>query len=100
MTDTGGAFAVAVFTFPSSHHALKAEKICQEAGVKVQLIPLPREIGADCGVALILHPEMRQRAEELLSRKGISLGGVHRVVGDGKQGRMWRKLLGDTGEGK
>lgn len=89
-------FAVDVFVFPSSHHALKAEKLCEEAGVKVVLIPLPREISADCGVSLIVHPDLREQAEELFQEKGITLLEVHRIARDGKQGRMWKRLLGDT----
>lgn len=89
-------FAVDLFTFPSSHHALKAEKICKEAGVKVVLIPLPREISADCGVSLIVHPDLREQAEELFQEKEVALLGVHRIARNGKQGRMWKRLLGDT----
>lgn len=100
MTDRGDSFAVTVFTFSSSHYALKAEKICQEAGVKALLIPLPREISADCGFALILCPAMRPQAEELLKGQGILWDGVHCLVGEGRQGRIWRNLLGDPGEGK
>jgi hypothetical protein len=42
----------AVFLFPSVGHALKAEKILQAAGIVHKLIPVPRQIGSDCGVCL------------------------------------------------
>lgn len=85
--------AVDVLTFPSSHYALKAEKLCKGAGIKVVLIPLPREISADCGVALIVSPETRQSAEDLLKREGVSLNGVHRLLREGKDAKLWRRLL-------
>jgi hypothetical protein len=100
MADGGGSFAVTVFTFPSTHYALKAEKICQEAGVKALLIPLPRDIRADCGLALILRPAMRLRAEELLKGQDVRWDGVHQLAGEGRQGRMWKNLLADPGEGE
>jgi hypothetical protein len=89
-------FAVDVFTFPSSHHALKAEKICKEAGIKAVLIPLPREISADCGVSLIVHPDLMAQVEVLFQEKGVALLGVHRITRGGKQGHMWRRLLVDS----
>ena len=93
MSDQENYCAVDVLTFPSSHYALKAEKICKQAGVQVVLIPLPREISADCGVALIVRPETRQDAEVLLQQAGVSLHGVYHLLRKGKDARLWRRLL-------
>ncbi|MDA8124108.1 MAG: DUF3343 domain-containing protein [Deltaproteobacteria bacterium] len=41
-----------VFLFPSVSYVLKAEKILKERGIAHKLIPVPREISADCGVCL------------------------------------------------
>ncbi len=41
-----------IITFPSIHDALKAEKHCRKAGFKVKLIPVPRHISSNCGMAL------------------------------------------------
>ncbi len=87
------SFAVDVLTFPSSHYALKAEKICKDVGVKVMLIPLPREISSDCGVALIVHPEARPKAEGLLEGGGIPLNGVHHIQREGREARLWQSIL-------
>lgn len=40
--------------FPSINHALRAEKLAAEAGLKPNLVPTPREIDADCGTSLKL----------------------------------------------
>jgi len=85
-------FAVDVFTFPSSHYALKAEKTCKDAGICVVLIPLPRELSADCGVALIVRPEMRREAELLLEEKGVPLDGVHHIVREGREANLWKRF--------
>jgi hypothetical protein len=94
MSEQERYFAVDVLTFPSSHYALKAEKACKDAGILVVLIPLPREISADCGVALIVRPETRQSAESLLRQARVPLNGVHHLQREGKDARLWRRLLG------
>lgn len=93
MTEMENSIAVDVLTFPSSHQALKAEKICRDAGICVTLIPLPREISADCGVSLIVRSEMRKQAEVVLTEAGVSLNGIHHIVREGKEARMWMRLL-------
>lgn len=93
MTDNENCFAVDVLTFSSSHHALKAEKVCKDAGISVSLIPLPREISADCGVCLIVRPDMLKQAEGILESMRVPLNGVHHLVREGREARMWRRLL-------
>jgi len=41
-----------VILFQSTHHAFQAERRCLEAGLKVKLIPTPRQFSAECGTAL------------------------------------------------
>lgn len=41
-----------VITFFGSHHALRAESVLKKKGFKAVLIPGPREISPNCGVAL------------------------------------------------
>jgi len=83
----------AVLTFPSSHHAFKAEKICQEAGIPVMVIPLPGEIRSDCGVALLLSPKLREKAEMLLHEAGVALAGSHEITKEKQRARLWQRLL-------
>ena len=37
---------------PTTSAALRAEKLLQRAGLKVKLIPTPREFSSDCGMAV------------------------------------------------
>lgn len=46
-----------VAVFNSVHRVLKAEKIVKEAGSSFTLIPAPRQISADCGLALCFAPD-------------------------------------------
>jgi hypothetical protein len=41
-----------VFLFASTSRAIRAEKLAQEAGLRVKLIPVPRHLSSDCGVCL------------------------------------------------
>ncbi|HBG22816.1 MAG TPA: hypothetical protein DDW83_06130 [Peptococcaceae bacterium] len=82
-----------VLTFPSTHYALKAEKLCKKDGIRVAMIPLPRELSTDCGVSLIVCPEECKNAENLLRQAGVSLNGVHRLQRKGKDARLWQNML-------
>ncbi len=82
-----------VLTFPSTHYALKAEKLCKNDGIQVAMIPLPRELSTDCGVALIVLPEECRNAVDLLRQEGLSLNGIHRLLRKGKDARLWQNML-------
>ncbi len=58
-----------VLLFPSIHYVLKAEKRLKEAGLRTEMIPVPKELSSDCGMALTLQEEDWERARSLLSGK-------------------------------
>lgn len=84
----------AVLTFPSSHQAFKAEKVCQEAGIPVMIIPLPTEIRSDCGVALLLSSKLREKAEAMLREAGVAPAGSHEITRERQRARLWQRVLG------
>ncbi len=43
-----------VITFESVYYVMKAEKLLKENGYDALLIPTPREISSDCGIAIEL----------------------------------------------
>ncbi len=72
-----------VAIFHSIHKVMKAEKILKHEGAKILLIPVPRELTSDCGLAIRFSPEdwgqiLRILAEadlmppEIFRRKGKS----------------------------
>jgi hypothetical protein len=83
----------AVITFPSPHHAFQAEKVCQNAHIPVILIPLPRELSADCGVALLLSPRLQEQAEALLRQAGVTMAGTSRIARRRSRARLWQRVL-------
>ena len=51
-----------VFLFSSIHQVIRAEKALKKAGMKVDLIPVPREISSECGVAIEMPLELKEEA--------------------------------------
>ena len=55
-----------VVLFHTNSAALKAEKVLLKDGLKIKLIPTPREFSSDCGVALRFDWSDKTRTRELL----------------------------------
>jgi len=62
-----------VLIFASIHHVMKAEKLLKGKGVKIGLIPVPREISSDCGVAIELSGDLEPMALSILGENKISI---------------------------
>ena len=70
-----------VITFPSTHYALKAEKVLEEAGLEIELIPVPRELSSSCGLAIPILEEEEDKAVEILRENRVETEGVHLWMG-------------------
>ena len=92
------ALTATVISFPSSHYAFQAEKACQDANLPVLLIPLPREISSDCGVALLISPKLLAQAEELLTRAGVTPAGTYQISRQRSRAKLWLRVLHLTQE--
>jgi hypothetical protein len=55
----------------STGHSLRAEKVLSEAGVETKMIPVPRHLSSDCGVALRIRRRDRESALKILTEKGV-----------------------------
>jgi len=62
-----------VFLFESVHRVMKAEKLLKGKGIKIDLIPVPREISSDCGVAIELSGDLEAEALSVLKENRISV---------------------------
>lgn len=58
--------------FHSIHRVLKAEKILKQAGVDFLLIPVPRQLTSDCGLALRFSPESKENLLGSLAAADLS----------------------------
>ncbi len=60
-----------VAIFHSIHRVLKAEKILKSAKVDFLLIPVPRQLNSDCGLALRFSPEVRDELLAVLADENL-----------------------------
>ncbi len=75
-----------IFLFPSIHFVLKAEKAFKASGFKPDLVPVPKEISSDCGMAIELDFKDLNRAQKAL--KGLEPEAIYLRAPEG-----FKKLL-------
>lgn len=68
-----------VATFHSVHDALHFEKIVKAEGLKIRLIPVPREISSSCGISAKFTPELREQIEAIIKREQLEVDGIHEL---------------------
>ena len=77
-----------VFLFSSIHHVMRAEKLLKGKGIKIDLIPVPREISSACGVAIELSADSEVEAFHLLEENKVS---ILECYTRGQEGRFEKK---------
>ena len=53
--------------FNSAHRVMKAESVLKARGVPILLIPAPRQLLTDCGLALRIGPEVKDKVMQILT---------------------------------
>ncbi len=69
--------AYRVVLFHSTAHALRAETVLQQVGLRVKMIPTPRQLSSDCGLALRFEPADEARVMSILAENQVPTNGVH-----------------------
>ena len=67
---------------------MKAEKALKGHGLPILLIPAPRALHADCGLAIRYAASDRESVEELLREEGLVPEEIHV-----KQGEQYLKII-------
>lgn len=68
--------SIVIFTFETTHQAMWAEEVTQEAGLPVEVAPAPAHVDAKCGLSLRTPTAHAGRVSEALTREGIEFGMV------------------------
>lgn len=68
-----------VVLFYSTSAAIRAEKLTQGAGLKIKLIPVPRQLSSDCGISLRFEWDQADVIRSVLEAKGVEIQGIHRI---------------------
>jgi hypothetical protein len=63
----------------STSAAIRAEKLAKGAGLKVKLIPVPRQLSSDCGISLRFEWDQADAVRSVLEAKGLEIQGIHRI---------------------
>ena len=66
-----------ILIFRGTHQVLSAEKRLKGGGVPFRLIPVPRSLTSDCGLAIRIPLDQRDRAREILSGARLLPVSVH-----------------------
>ncbi len=72
-----------VAIFNSIHRVMKAEKILKERRLNILLIPAPRSLQSDCGLAIRYGEADRELVEGALSEAGLLPEERYRRIGEG-----------------
>ncbi len=72
-----------VAIFHSIHKVMKAEQVLKRAGSDILLIPVPRQLSSDCGLAIRYSGQSRGEVEALLAREDVSPMELYRREGEG-----------------
>ena len=65
-----------VVTFHTTAEAMATEKLCAARGLPGRLIPAPRSVSADCGIAWCAPAEAGEAIRSALEAAGIETAGT------------------------
>lgn len=66
-----------LISFFASHHAVRADIVLKRSGMTSRLVPGPRELSPNCGVALRFEYAQRETVVAVLAAKSVQIDGVH-----------------------
>ena len=66
-----------LISFFASHHAIRAETVLKRNGIAAKLIPGPKELSPNCGVALRFEYARRASVVDILTAKSVRIDGIH-----------------------
>ncbi len=65
--------------FHSASHAIRAEKVLKQAGHQIKMIPTPRQLSSDCGIALRFERVSERKVAAALEENSIPTRGIFAV---------------------
>jgi hypothetical protein len=67
-----------LISFFGSQHAIRADTVLRREGLASKLVPGPKELSPNCGVAVRFVYAEKEQALALLSEKKVQVENVHR----------------------
>ena len=75
--------------FNSAHHVMKAENILKKCGLAILLIPAPRALSTDCGLAIRFNSDLLDSVLQALTSEKISPTFIYSKVSDSHYETIW-----------
>lgn len=79
-----------VAIFNSIHRVMEAERLLKAKHLKILLIPAPRALASDCGLAIRYAEDVRSEVEGTLAEAGLLPADLYR-----KSGEAFEKIEGE-----
>ena len=73
----------ALVLFHSIHFVLTAERILKERGIEIDLVPVPKNLSADCGMAIAFYRRDLESVRELLQTERCKANAIYLRTPDG-----------------
>lgn len=74
-----------VLLFDSIHYVLAAERAFRARGAWCDVVPVPRNLSSDCGMAVEFRPSDLEAVRGMCADGSIRPKAVHRCVADGHE---------------
>ncbi len=72
-----------VAIFQSIHRVMKAEKVLKRAKLGILLIPAPRQLTSDCGLAIRYSDAVRPEVLRVLEAENLKPSEIYKKTADG-----------------
>ncbi len=84
-----------VATFKSIHHVIKSEALLKAREIWTDMVPNPRTITTDCGMALVFHCEDMVLLKHILREGTLETAHIFQI-----NNGVYEELKGDETDGK
>jgi len=78
--ESSAAVLDGLISFFGSHHALRADAVLRRGGFASKLVPGPKELSPNCGVAVRFPYAQREPVLALFAEKKIQIEEIHSYV--------------------
>jgi hypothetical protein len=75
--------------FNSAHHVMKAESILKRCGLTILLIPAPRALSTDCGLAIRFDRELYEKILTVLTTENNAPVFIYQKLSDSQYKLIW-----------
>lgn len=81
--------------FNSAHRVMKAEYILKRHGLEILLIPAPRALSTDCGLAICYHSTLYDSVLQILTSEDFLPEFIYRKESDSLYEPIWTNVPGE-----